>query len=156
REAEDPPHRRLRRQAPEGHEPGRDRAQGLGLLQDRQPLVEVGREVGLGLEQGVLGLGVQVVGEVVGEVVVVKERLGQLEQEGSRELVELEHLLTSHLPRTSLPPYLPGPCATSPSRAAEGGTMLKRSPRALGLWVGATALAVATGAIVAGDLATLH
>ena len=34
--------------------------------------------------------------------------------------------------------------------------MLKRSPRALGLWVGATALAVATGAIVAGDLATLH
>jgi len=34
--------------------------------------------------------------------------------------------------------------------------MLKRSPRALGLWVGAIALAVATGAIVAGDLATLH
>jgi len=34
--------------------------------------------------------------------------------------------------------------------------MLKRSPRALGLWVGATALAVVTGAIVAGDLATLH
>lgn len=34
--------------------------------------------------------------------------------------------------------------------------MLKRSPRALGLWVGAAALAVATGAIVAGDLATLH
>jgi len=34
--------------------------------------------------------------------------------------------------------------------------MLKRSPRALGLWAGALALAVATGAIVAGDLATLH
>jgi Flp pilus assembly protein CpaB len=34
--------------------------------------------------------------------------------------------------------------------------MLKRSPRALGLWLGATMLAVATGAIVAGDLATLH
>ena len=34
--------------------------------------------------------------------------------------------------------------------------MLKRSPRVLGLWVGAIALAVATGAIVAGDLATLH
>ena len=34
--------------------------------------------------------------------------------------------------------------------------MLKRSPRALGLWLGATTLAVATGAIVAGDLATLH
>jgi len=34
--------------------------------------------------------------------------------------------------------------------------MLKRSPRALGLWVGAATLAVATGAIVAGDLATLH
>jgi Flp pilus assembly protein CpaB len=34
--------------------------------------------------------------------------------------------------------------------------MLKRSSRALGLWVGAVALAVATGAIVAGDLATLH
>jgi len=34
--------------------------------------------------------------------------------------------------------------------------MLKRSPRVLGLWAGAIALAVATGAIVAGDLATLH
>jgi Flp pilus assembly protein CpaB len=34
--------------------------------------------------------------------------------------------------------------------------MLKRSPRALGLWAGAIALAVATGAIIAGDLATLH
>ena len=34
--------------------------------------------------------------------------------------------------------------------------MLKRSPRALGLWLGAATLAVATGAIVAGDLATLH
>jgi len=34
--------------------------------------------------------------------------------------------------------------------------MLKRSPRALGLWVGAAALAVTTGAIVAGDLAALH
>jgi Flp pilus assembly protein CpaB len=34
--------------------------------------------------------------------------------------------------------------------------MLKRSPRALGLWLGATTLAVATGAIVAGDLSTLH
>lgn len=34
--------------------------------------------------------------------------------------------------------------------------MLKRSPRVLGLWAGAVALAVATGAVVAGDLATLH
>ena len=34
--------------------------------------------------------------------------------------------------------------------------MLKRSPRALGLWAGAAALALATGAVVAGDLATLH
>ena len=34
--------------------------------------------------------------------------------------------------------------------------MLKRSPRVLGLWVGAITLAVATGAIVAGDLATLR
>ena len=34
--------------------------------------------------------------------------------------------------------------------------MLKRSPRALGLWVGAAALAVTTGAIVVGDLAALH
>ena len=34
--------------------------------------------------------------------------------------------------------------------------MLKRSPRALGLWAGAIALAVATGAVIAGDLATLH
>ena len=34
--------------------------------------------------------------------------------------------------------------------------MLKRSPRVLGLWVGAIALAVATGAVVAGDLAALH
>jgi Flp pilus assembly protein CpaB len=34
--------------------------------------------------------------------------------------------------------------------------MLKRSSRVLGLWVGAIVLAVATGAVVAGDLATLH
>ena len=34
--------------------------------------------------------------------------------------------------------------------------MLRRSPRALILWMGATVLAVTTGAVVAGDLATLH
>ncbi|MFA5883071.1 MAG: Flp pilus assembly protein CpaB [Acidimicrobiia bacterium] len=34
--------------------------------------------------------------------------------------------------------------------------MLRRSPRTLGLWAGAVALAVATGAVVAGDLAALH
>jgi Flp pilus assembly protein CpaB len=34
--------------------------------------------------------------------------------------------------------------------------MLRRSPRALILWMGATALAVTTGAVVAGELATLH
>ena len=34
--------------------------------------------------------------------------------------------------------------------------MLRRSPRALGLWAGAVALAVVTGAVVAGDLAALH
>jgi len=34
--------------------------------------------------------------------------------------------------------------------------MLRRSPRAFGLWAGAVALAVVTGAVVAGDLATLH
>jgi Flp pilus assembly protein CpaB len=34
--------------------------------------------------------------------------------------------------------------------------MLRRSPRALGLWVGTAALALVTGSIVAGDLTTLH
>lgn len=34
--------------------------------------------------------------------------------------------------------------------------MLRRSPRTLGLWAGAVALALVTGALVAGDLATLH
>lgn len=34
--------------------------------------------------------------------------------------------------------------------------MLRRSPRALGLWAGAAALALATGSVVAGDLAALH
>jgi Flp pilus assembly protein CpaB len=34
--------------------------------------------------------------------------------------------------------------------------MLRRSPRALGLWLGAAALAITTGALVADDLATLH
>jgi Flp pilus assembly protein CpaB len=34
--------------------------------------------------------------------------------------------------------------------------MLRRSPRALGLWAGAAALAIATGAVVAGELATLQ
>jgi len=34
--------------------------------------------------------------------------------------------------------------------------MLRRSPRTLGLWAGAVTLAVATGAVVAGDLAALH
>ncbi len=34
--------------------------------------------------------------------------------------------------------------------------MLRRSPRALGLWAGAAALALATGSMVAGDLAALH
>ena len=34
--------------------------------------------------------------------------------------------------------------------------MLRRSPRALGLWAGAAALAVVTTSVVAGDLAALH
>lgn len=34
--------------------------------------------------------------------------------------------------------------------------MLRRSPRAIGLWVGAAALACTTGAVVAGDLTALH
>lgn len=34
--------------------------------------------------------------------------------------------------------------------------MLRRSPRALGLWAAAAALALVTGSIVTGDLATLH
>jgi Flp pilus assembly protein CpaB len=34
--------------------------------------------------------------------------------------------------------------------------MLRRSPRAVGLWIAAAALAITTGALVAGDLATLH
>src|SRR5688572_24908605 len=34
--------------------------------------------------------------------------------------------------------------------------MLRTSPRALALWIGAAALAVTTAAVVAGDLATLH
>lgn len=34
--------------------------------------------------------------------------------------------------------------------------MLRRSPRALGLWIGAITLAIVTGAMVAGDLAALH
>jgi len=34
--------------------------------------------------------------------------------------------------------------------------MLRRSPRTLGLWAGAAALALVTTALVAGDLATLH
>lgn len=34
--------------------------------------------------------------------------------------------------------------------------MLRRSPRTLGLWAGAAALALVTGALIAGDLATLH
>ena len=34
--------------------------------------------------------------------------------------------------------------------------MLRRTPRALGLWAGAAALALVTGTVVAGDLAALH
>lgn len=34
--------------------------------------------------------------------------------------------------------------------------MLRRTPRALALWAGAAALALVTGAVVAGDLAALH
>lgn len=34
--------------------------------------------------------------------------------------------------------------------------MLRRSPRTLGLWAGAAALALVTGSVVAGDLAALH
>ncbi len=112
--------------------------------------------------------GLEVVGlEVVGQVLQVGQQLLQL------------LLLVSPAPPAPPGPTLPRPVphragfprelprfvAARPRRPARGPTgaplvkedaMLRRSPRALLLWGAALAVAAGTGAVVAGDLATLH
>ena len=173
--AEEAP-RRLRRQGRQGAPARRHRAEGLGLLQERQPqpakrqLQRVARRARSRSDSSESSESTSDKSDSKSESSSTSsnESTARSRTRRSRRLVAKKSssaldvrqpapplLSPAPLPRRTSPVLPRRPTRRGPS-SGKDSAMLRRSPRALALWGAALVVAVVTAAVVAVDLAALH